>query len=250
MSQSASFYETTTATQRALGIAEIVGHIISFLPQELYGPETDLISSALVSNFWLAEALPLIWRQVYVGTVQEIFSRLDPSRRQFYANFVTFAHTRVFNDLHTPQDSPCDLNGIVFPKMTELLVFVNAKVGECSLSNLNCPNLRRMTFASWGKSMDSGRIGAQGWESIFWDLPTKYPSLKELGFIYPPGLYPHALGRLKARHPNLLYCLDKPRVRWTTTFLPDGSDESDGFKLEDIIYDYDIFEDSDMNAST
>ncbi|OQE45109.1 hypothetical protein PENCOP_c002G01073 [Penicillium coprophilum] len=248
MSQSASPHGTTTATQRALGIAEIVGHIISFLPQELYEPETDLISSALVSKIWLAEALPLIWRQVYTRTVQEIFYHLDPNRRQFYANFVTFAHTRVFNDLHTPQDSPCDLNGIVFPRMTELLVFVNAKVGECSLPNLKCPNLRRMTFETWGGSMNSGRVGAQDWESIIWDLSTKYPSLKELGFEYPPRLYPHALRRLKARHPNLCHFLDKPRVRWTTTFLPDGSDESDGFKLEDIIND--IFEDSDMDVST
>ncbi|KAJ5812714.1 hypothetical protein N7447_009737 [Penicillium robsamsonii] len=81
MPRSASPHVTTTATQRALGIAEIVGHIISFLPQESYDPEPDLISAALVSKFWLAEALPVIWKNVYACTLQDVFSNLNPNRR-------------------------------------------------------------------------------------------------------------------------------------------------------------------------
>ncbi|KAJ5356554.1 hypothetical protein N7517_011163, partial [Penicillium concentricum] len=188
-----------------LGIAEIVGHIISFLAQEYYDPETDLVSAALVSEFWLAEALPVIWEYVYYATtLQDVFSTLDPNRRQFCANFVGFAQTRVFNGTHTPPDSSCDLSGIVFPRMTDLVMYVEAQRGECSLPTLNCPNLRRMTFDGWDDhpSMESDRLGPDDWESIFWDLPTKYPSVKELEFEYPPHLYPFALRRLKARHPK------------------------------------------------
>ncbi|OQD71317.1 hypothetical protein PENPOL_c001G03703 [Penicillium polonicum] len=214
MSQNASPpHGVTTATQRALGIAEILGNIISFLPQECFEPETDLISSALVNKFWLAEALP------------------------FYANFVVSGTTRVFDDREPgPEDTPCDLRGIVFPRMTELRMYVTAQYGESSLPDLSCPNLRRMIFEDWDgdKCEESDRLGADDWESIFWDLPSKYPSLKELEFDCTPRLFPYALRRLKKRHPNLCDSLGHLKVRWITKFLPNGADELDGYDFEDF----------------
>ncbi|KAJ6139318.1 hypothetical protein N7471_005804 [Penicillium samsonianum] len=248
---------TKNATQRALGIAEIVGHIISFLSrleQDYFEPETDLISAALVNKFWLAEALPVIWKTVWPHPMEDMFRPLKPNRRQFYANFVVSGTTRVFDDTHGPEDSPCDLSGIVFPRMTELLMFITVRNGECSLPDLNCPNLRRMVFdyRDGYHNTESDRLGAEDWESIFWDLPTKYPSLQELEFEHPPRLFPYALRRLKKRHPNLCDYLGKPKVRWITKFLPNGADESDGYDFEDFYgypgeYDTDG---SDMDGST
>ena len=175
MSQNASPpHGATTATQRALGIAEILGNIISFLPQECFEPETDLISSALVNKFWLAEALPVIWKKVYPHPMEHMFWALKPDRRQFYANFVVSGTTRVFDDREPgPEDTPCDLRGIVFPRMTELRMYATAQYGESSLPDLSCPNLRRMIFEDWDgdKCEESDRLGADDWESIFWDLP-------------------------------------------------------------------------------
>lgn len=164
----------TTATQRALGIAEIVGNIISFLPQEYFEPETDLISSALVNKFWLAEALPVIWKKLYPHPMEYMFAALKTDRRQFYANFVVSGTTRVFNEREPGhEDTPCDLRAIVFPRMTGLRMFVRSQYGETSLPDLNCPNLRRMIFEDYDgiKFTESDRLGADDWESIFWDLP-------------------------------------------------------------------------------
>lgn len=165
-------YGATTATQRALGIAEIVDNIISFLPQQYFEPETDLISSALVNKFWLAEALPVIWKKVHPHPMEHMFGALKPDRPQFYANFVVSGTTRIFDDREPgPEDTPCDLRGIVFPRMTELRIFVTAQYGESSLPDLNCPNLRRIIFEDWdGNNDKSERLGADDWESIFWDL--------------------------------------------------------------------------------
>lgn len=160
----------TTATQRALGIAEIVGNIISFLPQEYFEPETDLISSALVNKFWLAEALPVIWKKLYPHPMEHMFAALKPDRRQFYANFVVSGTTRVFDEREPgPEDTPCDLRGIMFPKMTELRMFVITQYGETSLPDLNCPNLRRMIFEDWDGIKDtvSERLGADDGNRYF-----------------------------------------------------------------------------------
>ncbi|KAJ5695892.1 hypothetical protein N7536_006304 [Penicillium majusculum] len=222
----------TTATQRALGIAEIVGNIISFLPQEYFEPETDLISSALVNKFWLAEALPVIWKKLYPHPMEHMFAALKPDRRQFYANFVVSGTTRVFDEREPgPEDTPCDLRGIMFPKMTELRMFVITQYGETSLPDLNCPNLRRMIFEDWDGIKDtvSERLGADDGNRYF-------------------GISHWNLKILLKRHPNLCDSLGHPKVRWITKFLPSGAGESEGYGFEDL-YDYPVESNTDSSIS-
>lgn len=56
-------------------------------------------------------------------------------------------------------------------------MFVISQYGETSLPDLNCPNLRRMIFEDYDgiKFTESDRLGADDWESIFWDLPVCAP---------------------------------------------------------------------------
>ncbi|KAJ5977920.1 hypothetical protein N7501_001262 [Penicillium viridicatum] len=222
---------TMTAAQRALGIAEIVGLILSFVPRDwLETRKESLRHCALVNKLWLAEALPMIWYSIDSST-EALFKKLEPGRRQFYANFVV-------------------LGEIVFPKMECLLLFTDGKRGECSLSKLDCPNLRCMTFQNLDIETEEkdDDMGPAAWESIFWDLSTNYPSLKELEFDYTPRLFPYALRRLKKRHPNLCDSLGHLKVRWITKFLPNGADELDGYDFEDF-YGYSGEYDTDSSIS-
>ncbi|KAJ5411520.1 uncharacterized protein N7487_005879 [Penicillium crustosum] len=55
-----------TAAQRALGIAEIVGLILSFVRRDWFGPRKrdSLRHCALVNKLWLVETLLMIWYAV------------------------------------------------------------------------------------------------------------------------------------------------------------------------------------------
>jgi hypothetical protein len=170
--------EAMTAAQRALGIAEILGSVISFIPRESLEAETDLISCALVNKFWRDEVLPVIWRDCYLHTMEKVLLKLKPERRQFFANLIFHGTTgTIYHKLEGGKDvwaTGGPLDGIVFPKMVSLeILHREFEYGERSLPSLNCPNLQEMNF---GGTMPEyfeceDGMGASGWESIFWDLP-------------------------------------------------------------------------------
>lgn len=166
-------HETMTAAQRALGIAEIVSLILSFLPRECFTPRKrdSLRHCALVNKLWLAEALPVIWYSFDLS-IETVFKKLEPGRRQFYANFVVLGESHALWDASSFKRLSRNLENIVFPKMEYLLLFTSGKRGECSLPRLNCPNLRCMTFQDLDIENEEkdDDMGPDAWESIFWDL--------------------------------------------------------------------------------
>ncbi|CAI7645490.1 unnamed protein product [Penicillium viridicatum] len=215
---------TMTAAQRALGIAEIVGLILSFVPKGwLETRKESLRHCALVNKLWLAEALPMIWYSID-SSIEALFKKLEPGRRQFYANFVVLGESNALHDKKCFKSLSHNLKGIVFPKMECLLLFTDGKRGEFSLPKLNCPNLRCMSFQDLDIENEEkdDDMGPAAWESIFWDLSTNYPSLKELDFEFPPLVFPYAIRRLKKRHPNLRGCLEKLKFREVTQFFLNG----------------------------
>ncbi|KGO40962.1 hypothetical protein PEXP_087450 [Penicillium expansum] len=214
---------TMTAAQRALGIAEIIGLIISFVPSGWFASSNALIHCGLVNKLWLGEVLPVIWS--HIGTqIERVFTKLKPGRRQFYANFVVFAESCILNDGLCSKDLSQNLKDIVFPKMETILMFTCGERGECSLPRMNCPNLYRMTFQDMDYENEEKEddMCPDAWESIFWDISTKYPSLKELNFDHPPRVFPHAIRRFKKRHPNLQGCLKKLKAQEITQFFGHG----------------------------
>ena len=164
---------TMTAAQRALGIAEIVGLILSFVPRYWFEPRKrePLRHCALVNKLWLAEALPMIWYSFDLS-IETLFKKLEPGRRQFYANFLVLGESNALHDTSCFKSLSRNLRRIVFPKMECLLLFTSGKRGECSLPRLNCPNLRCMTFQDFDIENDEkdDDMGPDAWESIFCDL--------------------------------------------------------------------------------
>ncbi|CAI7593403.1 unnamed protein product [Penicillium glandicola] len=239
--------ETMTAAQRALGIAEIVGQIISFVPPEWAYKSLGkyLGGCALVNQLWLAETLPIVWSTVS-EPIQDMFEVVKPDRRQYYAQFVVTSCAGVWNDAWRFGDHSENLKGLVFPRLTSLHMLVSGYDGECSLPELNCPNLRYMILQDLDPSNKLGHDGMcpDEWESIFWDLPIKYPHVPDISFAYPPRVFPNAVRRLKKWHPNLRDCLKTLQIREVIMFanrdyhLSDGggfhsySDESD---MEDLV---------------
>ncbi|KAJ5498885.1 hypothetical protein N7453_007936 [Penicillium expansum] len=114
---------TMTAAQRALGIAEIVALIISFVPSGWFTPSNALIHCGLVNKLWLGEVLPVIWSHIG-AQIERVFTKLKPGRRQFYANFVVFAESCILNDGLCSKDLSQNLKDIVFPKMETICSLV------------------------------------------------------------------------------------------------------------------------------
>ncbi|OQD70716.1 hypothetical protein PENPOL_c001G10399 [Penicillium polonicum] len=232
---------TMTAAQRALGIAEIVGLILSFVPRDWFEPRKreSLRHCALVNKLWLAEALPMIWYSFDLS-IETLFKKLEPGRRQFYANFLVLGESNALHNTSCFKSLLRNLRRIVFPKMECLLLFTSGKRGECSLPRLNCPNLRCMTFQDFDIENDEkdDDMGPDAWESIFCDLSTNYPSLKELNFEFPPRVFPYAIRRLKKRHPNLRDCLEKLKFQEVTQFFHHDFSFADGV----LAGDHDYFE--------
>lgn len=67
---------------------------------------------------------------------------------------------------------------------------------------------------------------------------TNYPSLKELSFEFPPRVFPHAIRRLKKRHPNLRDCLGKLEVHEITHFFRHGFAFADGVPIHESDHVY------------
>lgn len=184
--------ETITAAQRALGIAEIVGLIASFVPPAYVFVGKDLVSCTLVNKFWYDEIVPMLWRNffAYKG-LDEVFLSLKPDRRQFFASLILSANSSVLDDSwRGGKDlwaSGGPLHGVVFPKMNSLHMLAGApESGELSLPSINCPDLRSMSFGGIDEDSES-EVGmeADGWESIFWDLPVCFCSVLYISQIQP-----------------------------------------------------------------
>jgi hypothetical protein len=176
--------ETITAAQRALGIAEIVGLIASFVTPAYAFVGKDLVSCTLVSKFWYDEIAAMLWRNLFAYKgMDEVFLGLKPDSRQFFANLILSANSSVLDDSwRGGKDlwaSGGPLHGIVFPKMHSLHILSGASgSGELSLPSIDCPNLRSMSFGGIDEDSESEvDMDADGWESIFWDLPVCFCSL-------------------------------------------------------------------------
>ncbi|OQD86747.1 hypothetical protein PENANT_c007G04275 [Penicillium antarcticum] len=222
-----SLGQSMTAAQRALSIPEIVGIVISHMPRCCPGWAQDLLSCALVNKLWLDDSIKLMWKSIHQDhasiehgfntALERRFLDLDPNRRQHYADFVTCAMVTLIDtgrDDEDPWEKGGKLDGLTFSKMTVLHIMMidangNLQAGadgrdeEVLLPSLNCPNLYCMSFASGDPDVVTNFMSADVWESIFWDLPTKFPSIEYLDLGGYAHVFPNAVRRLEMRHPNL-----------------------------------------------
>ncbi|KAJ6079055.1 hypothetical protein N7467_008808 [Penicillium canescens] len=268
MSETTRSIQPLTATQRALSLAEIVGLIISCMPRNGPGWGRDLLSCALVNKLWLEDSLSMMWRSIHNDHrplddgyenpgIDITFLELRYDRRQFYANFVCCAMINLLDDSWEGEDPWAEggeFEGLLFPKMTVLHVMLtdidgmlatgsNTCDGEAVLPSLNCPNLHTMSFELNDTNLVSYEVAADTWESIFWDLPTKFPSLQHLELNGHAHIFPNALRRLQKRHPNLqgLEYLDVHEIR---RFLS----ESELAELDPIGVIHDPMDNEDMDS--
>ncbi|KAJ5120363.1 uncharacterized protein N7515_009751 [Penicillium bovifimosum] len=217
--------EDMTAAQRVFGIAELLDHIASFMLVDQSNTDEsnttnlrhqDLASFARVNKFCFAKLVSKLWFRV-PGWLERVFEAIEPKRREFYANNVAEGSVRLWADSQKTRElfaTSGALEVLSFPKLTRLHIFMCRCVdGEVSLPAVDCPNVRVMIiyppFKHAAGVFSKPYPDAEVWESIFWDISTKYPSLKELKAICPPYVFPNAIRRLQKRHPNLRGSLDQ-----------------------------------------
>lgn len=129
-----------TAVQRALQMPEILSRIFERIYEDYksyysvydeegeeeeviysYGREGVLVRCGLVNNLWYHEAMRLLWRAPTVGfylqnSFVKYFAKIDPARRQFYANYVEEAKLVTVNEERAAE---CDdvLKDVAFPRL-------------------------------------------------------------------------------------------------------------------------------------
>ena len=144
-----------TASQRALLMPEVLSVIFDWIFEDREGgcierPKTEedadgnddgvvrvyyegpsvLFHCALVNKLWFDESIRHLWREPYiwehsgVTTLTSHMKRLEPARRQFYANFIEAATDRT---TWTADRDDSVLQGIRFPKLHHLKLMLDAE---------------------------------------------------------------------------------------------------------------------------
>ncbi|KAK8137299.1 hypothetical protein PG984_005239 [Apiospora sp. TS-2023a] len=117
---------TETAMQKALRLPEIVGMIAEALHDDdlvRASVTPSLGSFVLVNPLWFDCAVHLLWRHIsdwYGRNLLDIFEKVDPSRRSFYAAFVQDA--TIVTELHHETIRRKLLSEVEFPMLRELRV--------------------------------------------------------------------------------------------------------------------------------
>ncbi|KAJ6541487.1 hypothetical protein B0H19DRAFT_1173354 [Mycena capillaripes] len=85
----------------------------------------ELARCGLVNRLWYHESMPHLWRDVtaYYCTLPHLFHRIEPARRQFYANFIEHAFV-VLAGISTAAEDDEALRGLAFPRLTALRITV------------------------------------------------------------------------------------------------------------------------------
>src|ERR1700761_4333209 len=119
------------AVQRALLMPEILSAVLIWITLDEfgdihhgYGPGGVLARCGLVSKLWFNEAIPYLWRDLTMmgymyHHLSALFALVEPTRRQFYANFVeTATIVTLYED--RPREEDDALRGVAFPKLKSL----------------------------------------------------------------------------------------------------------------------------------
>jgi hypothetical protein len=132
-----------TVVQRALLMPEILSTIFKWISPDqsgwwcVYNKEGDeeyahtregvLARCGLVNKLWYNEAMRCLWREpthgFFASSLQQLFAKIDPARRQFYANFIEAAILSTADEDQVGKSDDA-LSGVTFPKLKSLYMFL------------------------------------------------------------------------------------------------------------------------------
>lgn len=120
-----------TPVQRALALPEILSNIFaqrsknSLTHFKTRSESSNLLKFALVNKTWYNEAIRELWGHP-AHQLAPIMSTIPPHRRQYYADFIWWAHVQdyPYMDSFGPNGP---FHGLKFPRLTQLSVCIYTK---------------------------------------------------------------------------------------------------------------------------
>ncbi|KAF2096260.1 hypothetical protein NA57DRAFT_79027 [Rhizodiscina lignyota] len=231
----------TLAVQRALLMPEVLSAIFKWIHEDnasfwyakdghrdthyRYGREGVLVRCGLVNRLWFKEAMRCLWMEPNVGFFRQcnlpaLFAKINPSRRQFYADFIKKAVLVTISDSRDP-DSP--LCAVIFPKLEALKLVLDGYCDGFYVPKVNCPKLTNLEIDPPYESEpeESFGITRDEMDIILDQIPNVFPSLEYISFLNCVKINSGALKHLAERLPHFKD-LDESEVRTST------EDDSDG----------------------
>lgn len=145
-----------TAAQRVLSTPELVAEIFTYLEKDTCAVQagfgnyirweyhSTLLRCARVSPLWCAEAMRHFWRHPkatwYRNTLTHRFELLDPTRRQYYANFVIEGSLDIVYRKNLRQVNDV-FRFVTFPKLRRLHISVDNCQPKIHLPKIDAPAL-------------------------------------------------------------------------------------------------------------
>jgi hypothetical protein len=180
---------TLSAAQRALSIREIVAEIIACLvaffnkvtliEEQPRLIRDELVRCACVNNIWFGQAMHYIWHSPTKHdrmVIPDIFDKIEPGRRQIYANLVQTGHIRLIHGFRAAQKADLALDGLTFPNLRCLKIplWDSERVAKLFLPKINAPKLDLLLIGIRYK-----------YDDIFYD---KFPHSKHIKERFPSFL--------------------------------------------------------------
>ncbi|KAH8680728.1 hypothetical protein BX600DRAFT_491074 [Xylariales sp. PMI_506] len=184
-----------------------------------YGASGVLIRCGMVNSLWYSVAMPHAWKSVGrfpispENTMESIFGRIDPSRRQYHANLVVEACMAGVAEGAAADKADANLEGVEFPNLKQVelrLVGFHESMhipilGKSGVTVLKLNPYFESNPDTWGVCQkEMGKILEQ--------IPSVFPDVEDLSVVDQCLAYPGALERCASRLTNLKvfnHCLVK-----------------------------------------
>ncbi|KAJ6114353.1 hypothetical protein N7486_000131 [Penicillium sp. IBT 16267x] len=167
-----------TAAQKVLSTCELISEILKNLYEYHSISTTDeepknsppswywmLAKCSRINKSWFREAMRLLWPDgtaVKHRSLIQVLAVIEPSRRQFYANYIQSACFVDVCKANILQNSKI-LHGMVFPKLQYLAIIIK-QYGRQKLwmPNMNAPRLEvlhvRMATTQWSDGYSNVKV--------------------------------------------------------------------------------------------
>lgn len=144
-------------------------------PRHRYGRYGVLTRCAQVHSHWWHEVMPLVWEDwydCYPTNLWMAFDRIEPSRRQLYANFVRTVKTDLLENEGDICWAQRCLSDVVFPKLETLMFFVRGcysyKKNPVELPVFHAPRLVSLIIdPRFEIYPDTYGVFQEEWEKVF-----------------------------------------------------------------------------------
>ena len=156
------------------------------LRKYVYGFEGVLLRCALVNRLWNAEAVPLLWSDIdfwdYGMSMPLVFGRIDPLRRQYFANLAKDPKLTAV-DKDSAADVDAGLRGASFPNLRAIYLRLPPSNND-HIPRIDAPGVVELFVdPPFDIYPDSYYIYGDQWDVILDDIavrPTLHAALPQL----------------------------------------------------------------------